>query len=353
MNREEIIRRLKELPYDPKEYWAVYETAEVLYGMEKGAAMIKLGCTSGMADRLKEEGCRLLSHPYDRQHRTFRISDDIIAREDEPDQYMELVDGVQVVSKYELEDTTEQQMGLLGLAKIMRGEYRSEHHIFYSRAGSFADRHIVSIAAMQEQVFRRICDTLKTEPDYPIRFYLFDSPEQVGRLAGGKSGNAFALPPDRVFAVCNERISGIGFHEVVHLISDRIHKQDNLALSEGLANYFEGNWWGIHVMGWAAYYLKKGTMPELTDLLDNEYFSAQDSFVTYPVSGTFVYWLVTSGGMEKFLKFYRYDDPAEGMREVYHTELKKVGEMFRDSCGHIILKPETEEAIEQVLKRRG
>ena len=53
MNREEIIQKLKALPYDPEEYWVLGEAGKVLQGLEKGAGEILLGCSRKIADGLE------------------------------------------------------------------------------------------------------------------------------------------------------------------------------------------------------------------------------------------------------------------------------------------------------------
>ena len=60
MNREEIIRRLKEFPYDPGNYWLLDGAAKVMYGEETGASHIRIGCLTEMADQLEAHGAELL-----------------------------------------------------------------------------------------------------------------------------------------------------------------------------------------------------------------------------------------------------------------------------------------------------
>ena len=57
MNRAEILRRLKELPFDPAEYWLLAGGAMVLYGFREETADLDLGCSAALADRLEAAGC--------------------------------------------------------------------------------------------------------------------------------------------------------------------------------------------------------------------------------------------------------------------------------------------------------
>ena len=60
MNRSELLRRLKALPFDPAETWVLAGAAMVLYGFREETADIDLGCSAALADRLEAEGvpCR-------------------------------------------------------------------------------------------------------------------------------------------------------------------------------------------------------------------------------------------------------------------------------------------------------
>ena len=56
LNKEEIIRLLKEAAFDSNEYWVTSGAAMVLYGIKDVTRDIDLGCTSRMADDLENQG---------------------------------------------------------------------------------------------------------------------------------------------------------------------------------------------------------------------------------------------------------------------------------------------------------
>ncbi len=56
LNKEEILRLLREAPLDPGEYWATSGAAMVLHGVRSAARDIDLGCTSKLADELEGRG---------------------------------------------------------------------------------------------------------------------------------------------------------------------------------------------------------------------------------------------------------------------------------------------------------
>ena len=57
MNREELIRRLRGLPWPKEEYWLVAGGAMVLRGLRDETRDLDLGCSRELADRLEAEGC--------------------------------------------------------------------------------------------------------------------------------------------------------------------------------------------------------------------------------------------------------------------------------------------------------
>lgn len=57
MNRNELLKRLDELPYDRDEYWLAAGGAMVFYGFREETGDIDLGCTKKLADELEASGC--------------------------------------------------------------------------------------------------------------------------------------------------------------------------------------------------------------------------------------------------------------------------------------------------------
>ena len=208
-------------------------------------------------------------------------------------------------------------------------EYSSPHYLFHYDPDSPAERDIRQIAAVQEACFRYICDVLQTQPEEPIHYYLRRTPEEVGRDYGDNEPcNGFARIPGSVYAVYNDRVRCIGFHEDAHLISERIGHPDCPAIREGLAMYFDRRWWGIHNLDWAIYYYDSGSSPDLPSLLDRTVFFSFDCSVTYPIMGAFTEWLISSFGLERYRAFYAGRDALEGMRRVYGKAPSELSRAF-------------------------
>lgn len=196
--------------------------------------------------------------------------------------------------------------------------YETEHYVFHYNPGTKAEADIHAIAEGQEACFRYICKVLKTILAFKIRYFLCDCPEEVGRIYGDDEPcNGFAVVPDTIYAVYNEQVQCVGFHEDAHLISYTINRPNCPAISEGLAMYFDRVWWGISNLAWTGYYLKKNGKLPIAAWLDRENFFAEDCSLTYPVMGAFTDYLLTTYGWETYLQLYRQRDMKSGMREIF------------------------------------
>ena len=96
MNRNDILRALLALPFDPGEYWVLTGAAMVLYGIRKSTSDIDLGCSAQMADRLEAEG--RLYRRTENGKRWFRYGESIEVFEDWLCDTVETVDSFRVIS---------------------------------------------------------------------------------------------------------------------------------------------------------------------------------------------------------------------------------------------------------------
>jgi len=205
----------------------------------------------------------------------------------------------------------------------------SEHYIFNFEKGTTAERDIASIATYQERCFSSICNVLGVTPKFKIEYFLCNSPKDVGRIYGDNEAcNGFVVPPNKIYAVYNESIKCIGFHEDAHLISYIINQPDCPAIKEGLAMYFDQNWWGISNNDWTKYYIKTERYVPIERLLDKDYFFSQDCTVTYPIMGAFTEWLIAVYGIEQFLEMYRGQNIEKSMNQVYRKSSAELNREF-------------------------
>ena len=225
--------------------------------------------------------------------------------------------------------------------------YESEHYIFHYDAGAKAEQDIVQIAAYQEACFRHICAVLDLTPPFKIEYHLCNSPEQVGRLYGDDDPcNGFASLPNKIYAVYNERIQCIGFHEDAHVISYTLNRPDCPAIREGLAMYFDHRWWGISNLDWTIFYRKSGRYVGIDKLLDKENFFSIDCSITYPIMGAFTAWLIERYGIAAYKRTYKRQNMPDAMMEVLNKTPEELNRAFEEYIGLFTCDPVLEARME-------
>lgn len=215
-------------------------------------------------------------------------------------------------------------------------ETETVHYIFHYEENTPAQRDIADIAVMQEACFRYICHVLKVEPDFKIEYYLCQTPEEVGRFYGDDEPcNGFTVMPNRIYAVYNDTVKCIGFHEDAHIISYCINRPDCPVIREGLAMFFDKRWWGISNQDWTRYYLSQCRIPDIGRWFDKKTFFAEDCAVSYPIAGCFTEYLILTYGIDRYLDFYgKNGNMAEEFVRVYP---KSPGEMNVEFWNYIRL----------------
>lgn len=228
--------------------------------------------------------------------------------------------------------------------------FESEHYLFHYRAGTKAEQDIEAIAAYQENCFRYICHVLGVTPGFKIEYFLCDSPEEVGRIYGDNDPcNGFAAPPNKIYAVYNEQVQCIGFHEDAHLISFTINRPDCPAITEGLAMYFDRKWWGIQNLDWTGHYLNTGRYIPVDKMLSRECFFEHDCTITYPIMGAFTDWLIATYGIDAYMDMYRQKNIPMAMQQVYSQTPEELNQSFMEYVGLFKTDQSLEQRMEDLL----
>lgn len=231
-------------------------------------------------------------------------------------------------------------------------QYESDHYIFNYNQGSQAERDIQSIAAEQEACFGYICKVLGVQPDFKIEYFLCDTPEEVGHIYGDDDPcNGFAAPPDKIYAVYNEQVKCIGFHEDAHLVSYLINRPDPPAIREGLAMYFDRKWWGIQNLDWCGFFLETGRYISAAALLDREVFFDTDCSVCYPIMGAFTDFLIATYGQAAYLEMYKQQDTVHAMQEVFGKTPEELNLEFIDYVKLFRIDPELKKRMEELINQ--
>lgn len=229
-------------------------------------------------------------------------------------------------------------------------QLESEHYIFNYGENTKAEQDIIEISKLQEACFRYISSVLGVTPNFKIEYFLCDSPEEVGRIYGDDEPcNGFAAMPNTIYAVYNEEVQCIGFHEDAHLISFTVNRPRCPAITEGLAMYFDRKWWGIQNLDWAGYYLKTGRYLPIDKLLDREFFFTYDCTITYPIVGAFTDWLISTYGIESYLQMFKQKDMPSAMAEVYGKTAEEMNQAFMAYVRLFRIDEKLEQRMEDLL----
>lgn len=207
----------------------------------------------------------------------------------------------------------------------------SENYEFYYYKDSLAEKEINKIISIQEDCYIKICDTLKITPKLRIKYYLMNTPEEVGELYGDNEPcNGFASPPDKVYAVYSDKIKCIGSHEDAHILSYTINRPKSAFIREGLAMYFDRVWWGIENEKWVKSFIESNEYISISQLLFNEVFFQYPDKITYPIAGAFTKFLIDEFGIDIYLSLYKneLDYTKEYLEETIQIFLDKLEENF-------------------------
>lgn len=182
----------------------------------------------------------------------------------------------------------------------------SEHYIFYYHRDSIAENMIDDIAEQQEYCFDHISSVLNIDFNIKINYYLCNCAEEVGILYGDNDPcNAFARKPNNIFAVFNEEVKCIGYHEDSHILSYSIAIPQQVFVREGLAMYFDKHHFGISNSNWVSYFIYIDKYINISDLISNEEFYKHPWNITYPIVGAFTDYIITTYGIDKYIEFYK------------------------------------------------
>lgn len=229
-------------------------------------------------------------------------------------------------------------------------QFETEHYIFHYREDSTAEKDIAQISVYQETCHRHICKVLKVNPAFKIKYFLCETPGEVGNIYGDDEPcNGFTVAPDTIYAVYNEKVKCIGFHEDAHIISYTIHRPDCPAIREGLAMFFDRKWWGIHNLDWTIYYLEVDLYTPIDVLLDKETFFSKDCAISYPIMGAFTEWLISTYGINAYIEMYSQDNIPQALEDTYAQTPSKLNSDFIQYVKLYSIDPALKKRIKELI----
>ncbi len=240
---------------------------------------------------------------------------------------------------------------------MMWNKKETQHYIFNYHKNSLAEKNIDEIIALQERCYDYICKFLKVKMNRRIQYFLCETPEEVGKMYGdNEPGNGATKKPDKIYAVYNEKLKCIGTHEDAHIISyNTLGDPKQALLREGLAMFFDKAWWRIPNEAWVQVFISRGLYVNLSRLADNQEFYRYSEIITYPIAGSFVNYLISIFGIERFKGFYKTidDNFDKCFLETFGKSLNHIEEEFITYIQDIKYHESIHETIRLYLKRDG
>lgn len=186
----------------------------------------------------------------------------------------------------------------------------------------------------QEAFYSWISGQLSVDLEQQIQYYKFTDVTQKQQLTG-QGGNGDADPStDSIYTIWPD-----DNHETTHLLTATIGTPTPF-FNEGIAvanqtdpldKIYTPNWNGYSPHHWAQAYLKAGTLPALSGLLEMNAFSAFDPNMSYPIAGSFMRYLIDTYGMNTVLKLFAgasySDSPSTTMARFEQV----IGNSFTDT----------------------
>lgn len=210
---------------------------------------------------------------------------------------------------------------------------KTEHFDIYYRANSYAEENLDDIIRIQEEAYQYILEQLNVQFNDTISIYIYPTPEDAGwDHVQGLAYNRQKV----VLGVYSEKgksigVEGASAHEITHVIAwNAIGKPGTTFLNEGLAVTMDGIWHAVsdpitNLHQWTKKFMDEDKLPAVDDMVNN--WNLFSGLITYPVSGSFVSYLLDEYGIEKFKEMlveankYNFNSKCQ---EIYNRELNEL-----------------------------
>lgn len=200
------------------------------------------------------------------------------------------------------------------LEKILPKHLTSSHYNYFMSANDYVD------TVFQEHYINWLLAELKVNLTHKIDFYKFKNIDQIYELTGFR-GNGFERD-GKIYLIWT-----IDNHESVHSVINTYYGFPRVIFNEGIAVAHQAYWVdGVQFINWngtdfniiAKNLLRQGSLAELVDLIDNTSYRTIDPNITYPVSGSFVKYLIDKYGVASLLNFIKISNWNDSNQKVFN-----------------------------------
>lgn len=88
----------------------------------------------------------------------------------------------------------------------------------------------------------------------------------------------------------------------------------------------------------------------IDQLLQEDVFDNIDCSISYPILGTFVDWLISTYGIDKFLELYKQKEISSTTQQIYGLTAKELDEKFVAYVKMFGLDPEIESLLTKLIE---
>ena len=114
--------------------------------------------------------------------------------------------------------------------------------------------------------------------------------------------------------------------------------------------YFDRKWWGIQNLDWTGYFIKMNQFISIDQLLDDDVFFSYDCTITYPIMGAFTDWMISTYGIECYLKFYKQENTKDAIKQIYNKTPKEMNQSFIDYINLFRIDEVVEQRMDALFK---
>ncbi len=182
-------------------------------------------------------------------------------------------------------------------------ETKNYRYITYS---AINDSLLNKIISTNESSFVKVKDFIGTKFKFSkTNFYIFSNFEDKGLITNNTNLSNIFYADSSIHVTANDWINGDDFSKCADLLFLKNFPKPKLDfINEGLSIYFSDNWRERGFRYWAAKIALSGNAPSLVELLNNERLQFISTFITQPLSGMFIEFLISKLGKENFLQSF-------------------------------------------------
>jgi hypothetical protein len=216
------------------------------------------------------------------------------------------------------------------------------HFAFNFRPGSHAFIRSDSIIGISEAAYANILEKLELDYSDKISVFIYNSAKDAGWSKVKAKSFPWTETIKAIYAPGAKSIAveGRAHHEIAHVITwNAIGEPGARFLSEGIATAMDSVWKPLgeqptHLHRWADLLCRHCKLPSLITIIRELDWEFQEEII-YPISGSFVLYLLEKYGTNKFKELFikaTFDNFEKEFDRIYSVTLDSVDSEWRTYC---------------------